>query len=65
VLGHFVLVKMIKSAALRWQCPADKIEVRKLDGGTYRVAGCEHEAAYDCERDDNHPSGQCTKVSGT
>jgi hypothetical protein len=57
--------KIIKSAASRWQCPADKIQVHKLDGDTYRVAGCDHEADYDCEQDDNHPNGACTKVSGT
>jgi hypothetical protein len=57
--------KVVKSAASRWQCPADKIEVKKLSGDMYRVAGCDREADYACPEDSAHPGGQCLRVSGT
>lgn len=57
--------KVAKSAASRWQCPADKVEVRKLSADTYRVAGCDHEADYSCPEDAQHPGTECLKVSGT
>ena len=56
---------VVKSAASRWQCPADKIEVKKLSGDMYRVAGCDREADYACPSEDTHSSGQCLRVSGT
>ena len=57
--------RVVKSAASRWQCPADKIEVKKLSGDMYRVAGCDREADYACPDEDTHPNGQCMRVSGT
>jgi hypothetical protein len=57
--------QVVKTAASRWQCPADKIEVKKLSGDMYRVAGCDREADYACPEDSAHPGGQCLRVSGT
>ncbi len=56
---------VVKSAASRWQCPAEKIEVHKLSGDMYRVAGCDREADYACPNEDTHPGEQCLRVSGT
>jgi hypothetical protein len=56
---------VVKTAASRWQCPADQIEVRKISGDMYRVAGCDREADYACPNEDAHPGGQCLRVSGT
>ncbi len=55
--------RVVKSASSRWQCPADQIEVKKLSGDMYRVAGCDQEADYACP--DTNPNGQCLRVSGT
>jgi len=57
--------RIVNTAASRWQCPADNIEVRKLGADTFRVAGCDHEANYACTNDEAHPSGECVRVSGT
>jgi hypothetical protein len=51
--------KIIQNASNHWECPAEKIHVEKVDGETYRVEGCDHEAAYACRN-----SSDCTKVSG-
>ena len=56
---------VVKTAASRWQCPADKIEVKKLSADTYRVAGCDREADYACPNEDEHPGEPCMRVSGT
>jgi hypothetical protein len=57
--------RVVKTAASRWQCPADQIEIRKLSGDMYRVAGCDREADYACTNEDSNPGGQCLRVSGT
>ena len=57
--------QVVKSAASRWQCPSDKIEVKKLSADMYRVAGCDREADYACPDDESHPGGKCVRVSGT
>ena len=57
--------RVVKTAASRWQCPAEKIQVKKLGGDMYRVAGCDQEADYACPDDGAHPGGQCLRVSGT
>jgi hypothetical protein len=57
--------QVVKSAASRWQCPADQIEVKKLSGDMYRVAGCNQEADYACPDEATRPNGQCMRVSGT
>jgi len=54
--------RIVKTAAARWQCPADQIEVKKLSGDMYRVAGCDREADYACPKDSG---GGCLRVSGT
>ncbi len=51
--------KIVHNASSHWSCPAEQIRVDKLDGETYRAAGCDHEAAYSCRN-----SSDCTRVSG-
>lgn len=57
--------QVVKTAAARWQCPADKIEVKKLSADMYRVAGCDREADYACPDEEGRPGGVCLRVSGT
>jgi hypothetical protein len=57
--------KVVKTAAARWQCPADEIKVKKLSADMYRVAGCDREADYACPNDEAQPGGACLRVSGT
>ena len=51
--------KIVQNAANHWECPADKIHGEKVDGETYRVEGCNHEASYACRS-----GSDCTRVSG-
>jgi len=53
---------LVQMASNHWECPSSKIEVRQIDGETYRVAGCEHEATYACNSSSSNKA--CTKVSG-
>lgn len=53
--------RLVTMASSRWECPSSSIRVQKIESETFRVAGCDHEATYEC-RDDSH--GSCTRVSG-
>lgn len=53
--------RVLNTAASRWHCPSNNIEVRKISGDMYRVAGCDHEADYSCE---DSAGGECVRVSG-
>jgi hypothetical protein len=54
--------RLVHMASQHWECPSGKIEVEQIDGETYRVAGCEHEATYACNSSSSNQA--CTRVSG-
>lgn len=56
--------KLVQITSHQWECPAEKINVEALKGDTYRVSGCNHEAAFSCRDRANGGSVDCTRVSG-
>lgn len=72
VLGIFVVgcggangsQKLVQITSREWECPAEQINVQSLKGDTYRVSGCDHEAAFSCHDRPNGGSVDCTRVSG-
>lgn len=56
--------KLVTMASSRWECPSSHIRVEKIEGETFRVLGCEHEATYECRDRSNGAGESCTRVSG-